>query len=211
MRQSAARQGAEKRCRSSPLASPRASPPPSPVILQSKSWTRQRRGLLIANVVQFPLPGFICRLATGAGKSHLHGGNGPSCPYLSSVCFGASALLTPRMQTARMMCQSGQAAESINQSQRIASWSWLHHMLEPSWLHFGSCVPNWDRERAANVQGINPAARQAPSSSCWLPLPAPRRIRPFPMNCQVIIIFPCLASNVSWQKISELTGFQQVL
>lgn len=160
-------------------------------------------------VCNFHCQGFICQLATGTEKSQLHAGNGPSCPYFSSVCFGASVLLNPLMQTPLGRCF--RLLRLQRPPQRTASWSWLCHTLAPSWLHFGSYVPNQGRERAANVQGINPAACQAPSSSHWLPLSAPCRIRPFLMNCQVIIIFPCLAFNVSWQKINELTGFQQVL
>lgn len=99
----------------------------------------------------------------------------------------------------------------MQRSHRTAPWAQLHHTPAPSWLPFKIHVPNQGRGRAANVQRIHPASCQASSCPCWLPPPAPRRISPSLMNCQVIIVFPRLAFNASWQKINELTGFQQVL
>lgn len=221
VRRSAFRHGAEKRRRScgggteaqlhhSLLASPWVSPAaPALVIVQFKAGSGSTGDSSFQIVCSFHCQGFICQLATGAEKSWLHVGNGLSCPYFSSVHFEASVLLKTLMQTLLGGCV--RPVRLQRPPQRTASQSWLHRTLTPPWLHFGSCVPNRGRGRAANVQGINPAARQAASSSHWFPLSAPCRIRPFLMNCQVIIVFPCLAFNVSWQKINELTGFQQVL
>lgn len=126
---------------------------------------------------------------------------------MSPVHFEASSLLSPPMQSA------GGCVRLLmtERAHRTAPWSWLHHSLAPSWLPFKSHGANQGRGRAGNVQGIHPAACQAPSAPRWLPPPAPRRIRPFLMDCQVIIGSPCLAFNASWQKINELTAFQQVL
>ena len=172
---SALRRGAEKRCRScgggagaqlhrSLLASPRASPTaPALVIVRFKAGPGRAGDYSLQIVCSFQCQVFICQLATGAEKSRLHIGNGPSCPYFSSVCFEASVLLTPL--DADSVGGTCQTVRLQRPPQRTASWLWLHHTLAHSWLHFGSCVPNQGRERAANVQGINPATCQAPSSS----------------------------------------------
>ena len=80
-------------------------------------------------ICSFHCHGFICQLATGA-KSRLDVGNGPSCLYFSSVCFGASVLLTLLMQAL-----SGGHVRLVRLQtppQRTASGSWLHHMRAPA-------------------------------------------------------------------------------
>lgn len=96
----------------------------------------------------------------------------------------------------------------------------LDHLQRPPWgqhLAHGFIVcprlPAYVQPRAGEQRMYKDPSCSLPAPSCslWLPFSAPCRIRPFLMNWQVIIVFPCLAFNVSWQKINELTGFQQVL
>lgn len=111
-------------------------------------------------VCSFHCQGFICQLATGAEKSWLRVGNGPSCPYFTPVRFEASVLLPVRRPMQALlggMCQTSQAAEtSSKDSITVMALSHTRAFLTSLW-------------KICTKRGQRRSSKCARAQSCSLP------------------------------------------